>query len=196
MATRSAKKAVDEKATKPKSVVIPESLFVASELIRQVGDIQRKLKEIAADADRQIAELQQMFTGMAQPYESEIEQLVDSLYGFFKLNRDELTKNGKYKSVDLGTGTIGTRTNPHKVDFTKKKEEILENLHRLGLDEQFIRTVEEINREAMLESKDSRALAATVKGVKIRQTVEFFVKPTETLEEIAANEARLKRRVA
>lgn len=197
MATRSAKKAVDVKVVKPKPVAaVPQDRNQATEFVRRVGDVQRQLKEIAAGAEERIAAIQQEAAQNAQPHQEELDRLVDGLFRFFEANRNELTGGGTRKSADLGTGIIGEHANPHRVELTEKKEAVLANLRKLNLGEQFIRTVEEINREAMLESEESRALAATVRGVKIAQTVEFRVKPNETLEEVVADEARLKRRIA
>ncbi len=197
MAIRTAKKVVGEKAVKPKPVVVvPKNREEAAEFVRRVGDAQRELKRIAADAQGRIVAIQEKVGKEAQPHQERIDRFVDGLFLFFDTNRAELTESGKRKSVDLATGTIGEHTNPHKVDLTEKTEVVLENLRKLNLGEQFIRSIEEVNREAMLKSEESRTLAATVKGVKVVQVVEFRVKPSETLEEIVANEARLKRRVA
>ena len=193
---KTAKKKVGEKVVKPKPVmVIPQSREEAAEFVRRVGDAQRQLRGIAADAEGRIAAIQQEVAKNAQPHQEKLEGLVDGLFLFFEANRDSLTERGKRKSVDFSTGTIGEHTNPHRVDFTEKAEIVLANLHALNLT-QFIRPKEEINRETMLESEESRTLAATVKGVKVVQVVEFRVKPIETLEEVVADEARLKRRIA
>ncbi|OIO52766.1 hypothetical protein COY65_02885 [Candidatus Jorgensenbacteria bacterium CG_4_10_14_0_8_um_filter_39_13] len=196
MTVKSAKKVVGEKVVEPKSVVvIPKSREEASGFVRQVGDAQRELKRIAADSQGRIAAIEEKAGKEAQPHKEKLQGLVDGLFLFFAANRNELTEGGKRKSVDLATGVIGEHTNPHKAVLTEKMEIVLTNLHALKL-EQFIRSTEEINREAMLESEESRTLAATVKGVKVVQVVEFRVKPTDTLEEIVADEAQLKRRIA
>ena len=200
MAIKAAKKVVGEKVVKvvePKSVVvIPRGRDEAAKLVRQVGDAQRELKRIAADAEGRIVAIQEEVAKEAQPHQEKVDRFVDGLFLFFEANRAELTDGGKRKSVDLTTGTIGEHTNPHKIVLTEKKEVVLENLRKLNLGEQFIRTVEEVNHEAALKSEESRTLAATVKGIKVVQTVEFLVKPTDTLEEVVADEARLKRRIA
>lgn len=198
MATKIAKKRVGEKVVKPKKpvVVIPQSRAEAAEFVREVGDAQRALKGIVADAEERIATIREKVAKKAQPHQKKVDRLVDGLFQFFDANRDELTEGGKRKSVGLATGTIGEHTNPPKVDLTEKTEVVLANLRQLGLSDRFIRIVEEVNRGAMLESEESRTLAATVKGVRIVQVVEFRVKPTETLEEVVADEARLRRRIA
>lgn len=198
MPVKTAKRKVGERVVEPPKLVVlaPKNQEEAAEFVRKVGDEQRKLEAIAADAGSRIALIQETATKNAQPHQEGLDRLVDGLFKFFEMNRDELTNGGKRKSVDLGTGTIGEHTNPHKVELTDKKEAVLANLKKLGLTDQFIRTAEEVNREAMLESEESRALAVTVKGVKITQAIEFLVKPADTLTEVVADEARLKRRIA
>lgn len=197
MTVKPAKKKVGEKVVEPLKpvVVVPLNREGAAELVRQVGNKQRELEAIAADAEGRIAVIQQEVAEKVRPHQEKLDLLVEGLFKFFDANRDQLTENGKRKSVDLVTGTIGEHTNPHKVDLSEKVETVVANLKALGL-AQFIRTKEEVAREAMLESNESRMLAATVKGVRVVQTVEFRVKPAETLKEIVADEARLKRRVA
>lgn len=198
MPTKTAKKVIGEKVVEsPKPfLVVPKNREEAAKFVRQVGDKQRELEAIAADAGSRIALLQEAAAKKAQPHQEALDRFVDGLFQFFEANRAELTDSGKRKSTDLGTGTIGEHTNPHKVDLTEKKEAVLANLKQLGLTDKFIRKVEEVNREAMLESEENRKLAATVKGVKVTQTIEFLVKPAETLKEVVADVARLKRRIA
>lgn len=197
MPTKAAKKAIGEKVVgSPKPLlVVPKNREAAAKFVRQVGDEQRELEAIAADAGSRIALLQEAATRKAQPHQEALDRLVDGLFKFFETNRAALTNGGSRKSADLGTGTIGEYTNPHRVDLTDNKGAVLANLKKLGLAGEFIRNVEEINREAMLESEENRALAATVKGVKVTQTIEFRVKPSEALKEVVADVARLKRRI-
>lgn len=195
--TKTAKKKVGERSIKPaKPVSVPKSREEAAEFVHQVGERQRELEAIAADAESRIAVIQKEVTEKAEPHQDVLNLLVDGLYLYFTANHEELTQNGKRKSVDLGTGTIGEHINPHKVELTKKKEAVLANIKELGLKDLFIRTAEDINREVMLESEENKALAATVRGVRVLQEKEFRVKPHDTLKEVVADEARLKRRVA
>lgn len=197
MVVKTAKKQVGVKVVEPPKsvVVVPKNREEAAEFVRQVGDKQRKLEAVVADAEGRIAAIRQEVAEKALPHQEKLDRLVDGLFLFFGANRDELTDGGKRKSADLGTGTIGEHTNPHKVELTDVKA-VLANLKQLGLTDKFIRTVEEVNKEAMLESEENRKLAATVKGVKVSQAVEFLVRPAETLKEVVADEARLKRRIA
>ncbi|KKT96721.1 MAG: Mu-like protein prophage FluMu host-nuclease inhibitor protein gam, partial [Parcubacteria group bacterium GW2011_GWA2_45_15] len=71
-------------------------------------------------------------------------------------------------------------------------ESILESLKSLKL-KRFIRTKEEIDKEAMLKEPET---AKTVKGVSISQHEEFVAKPTELQVEVAIQVDKLKKDAA
>ncbi len=192
-----ARKPVGEKIVQPKPAVeVPADREGAARLVRLLGDEQRKLKTIATDAQGRMAKIQEEVTQKAGPHQQRIDSLVDALFLFFDANRAELTENGARKSVDLGTGVIGEHTNPHKVELTDKADAVIGRLKALGLTD-FVRKKEEVDRETILQSEENREKAANVKGVKIVQVVEFRVKPAgDEIEEVIADEARLKKRVA
>lgn len=59
---------------------------------------------------------------------------------------------------------------------------LLKLLKKKGLD-RFVRTKQEINKQALLAEEE---VAATLSGVKISQREEFFIKPEEAKGEITA----------
>jgi phage host-nuclease inhibitor protein Gam len=72
------------------------------------------------------------------------------------------------------------RLRPPKV-VVKGLEAVLDKLRRMGL-ERFIRTKEEINKEAILAEPDA---VKRVAGISIEQGEDFVIKPFETqLEEV------------
>jgi phage host-nuclease inhibitor protein Gam len=77
---------------------------------------------------------------------------------------------------------IGERLSPWKVEL-KGVEEVLGELDRMGL-ARFVRTIREVNKDAMLATKEDRDLAATVKGVTVVREDTFFVNPTELGEDV------------
>ncbi|MBI4120347.1 MAG: host-nuclease inhibitor Gam family protein [Parcubacteria group bacterium] len=69
---------------------------------------------------------------------------------------------------------------------------VLKVLQTLGLS-RFIRTIEEPNKQAMLEEAE---IAKTVKGVKIEQHEEFIVKPDQWEAEIVSRSDKLSKKTA
>ena len=174
------KKAAPKKAER--EPMIPESKEDASEFVRRIGNLKRRISISIADAETKIAEIQKAAADAINGPAEVIQDLLDGLFVFFETNSPELTEDGSRRSVDLVTGTIGERKSPWKVEL-KGTEEVLAELHRLGI-ANFIRTKEEVNKEAMLASEANRNLAATVKGVSVVREDTFFVKPNELGEDV------------
>ena len=89
-------------------------------------------------------------------------------------HRAELTASGG-KTVNLITGEVSWRQRPPSI-AVRGAEAVLESLRTLGL-HRFIRTKDEVNKEAMLNEPE---LAATVAGVSvIKGKEDFAITPFE-----------------
>ncbi len=181
MANRPAKK---KPAEQEPEVRIPQDRAEAAEFVGKIGllrigisAVEARLGERIAVIQKELAEIQQKLEEETLPFRTEMETLVDGLFIFFETNSPELTEDGARRSVDLGTGVIGERLNSWKTEI-RKAEDVLDELRRTGL-ERFIRQKEEINKEAMLATKEDRNLASTVKGVAVVREEEFFVRPAD-----------------
>lgn len=174
------KKAVPKKAER--EPMIPGSREEAGEFVRRIGNLKRRISSAISEAEAKIAEIQKTAADATDGPSQEIQDLLEGLFFFFETNSPELTEDGSRRSVNLGTGTIGERLSPWKVEL-KGVEEVLEELHKIGLS-RFIRQKEEVNKEAMLATEEDRKLAATVKGVSVVREDTFFVKPTELGEDV------------
>jgi len=93
---------------------------------------------------------------------------------FAEAHRDELTNEGKKKTVDLGTGELGWRMRPPRV-LLRNIPGVIESLQMLKLD-RFLRTKLEVNKEAVLAEPE---IAEQVKGITVKQDEDFFVVPAE-----------------
>lgn len=177
----------------PKKVVIavPKSLDEAAEFLAQIGEEQRATDKIRSDINTKVDKLKAKAMADVKPYQEKISQLVEGLFAYAEAHRDELTDGGKRKTVEVPTGTFGWRMTPSAVSL-RDVESILKSLKSLGL-ERFIRTKEEVDKEAMLKEPD---VASTVKGVSVSQREEFIAKPTELEVEIATKVDKLKRAAA
>ncbi|XP_040582904.1 mu-like prophage FluMu host-nuclease inhibitor protein gam [Lepeophtheirus salmonis] len=100
-------------------------------------------------------------------------ELQIGIQAWCEAHRDDLTN--KSKTANLITGEISWRQRPPSISL-RGIDTILENLRSLGL-ARFIRTKDEINKDAMLNEAD---VAASVAGVTIKTGVEdFIIKPFE-----------------
>ena len=177
----------------PKRTVIPvpKSLDEAAQFLADIGQEQRATEEIRSGLNTAVDKLKTQAMADDEPHQKRISQLVEGLFAYAEAHRDELTDGGKRKTVEVPTGIFGWRMTPPAVSLRDVKS-ILESLKSLKL-KRFIRTKEEVDKEAMLKEPD---VAKTVKGVSISQREEFVAKPAELEVEIATQVDKLKRAVA
>ena len=168
-------------------IPVPRDLSEAVWFLAEIGKEQRVIDKIQLDINARVEELKVKAINDAKPRQNRISQLMEGLFAYAEANRDELTENGKIKTIKMPTGVFGWRMTPPAV-FLRNVKSIIANLKLLGL-EQFIRIKEEIDKEAMLKEPE---VAKKIKGVSISQYEEFVVKPTELEIEIAAQTNKLK----
>jgi len=174
----------------PKKAVIavPKSLNEAAQFLTRIGEEQRATDKIQSDLNAKVDELKTEAMANVESRQEKISQLVEGLFAYAEAHRDELTDGGKRKTVEVPTGIFGWRMTPPAVSLRDVKS-ILKSLKSLGL-KRFIRTKEEIDKEAMLKEPN---VATTVKGVSISQHEEFIAKPAELEVEIATQVDKLKK---
>jgi len=162
---------------------VPQSRDEANAAIRQIGIDQRELVRIEANMNDEIAAVREKYEANAQPLREAIAARIDALQVWCEANRASLTRDGKVKSAQLPAGEVAWRTTPPSV-AVRGLEAVLTRLHVMGLT-QFIRTKEEVNKEAILETPPAHPVRA-VDGIHISQREEFGVTPYETeLAEVA-----------
>lgn len=162
-------------------IVVPQSKDEAESWIQQVGEHRREVVRIETAMNDEIAAIKARYEQDAKPYREDIESLIVGLQAWAVANRDDLTGGGKRQSAELATGIISWRLLPPRVTI-RKVETVIEALKKLGLT-RFLRTREEINKEAMLDDQEAARL---VPGVTIGSAGENFnVEPFETELEAA-----------
>lgn len=161
------------------NIDVPQTDDGAAAAIRTIGDLQRELLRVTADMNDKIAALQEAHGLLATPLKERIEALTEGVRIFAEANRDRLTRGGKVKFHNFATGMVSWRLRPAKVTI-RGAEDVIAMLKKAGLG-RFVRTREEINKDAMLASKEDRQLAAGIKGVTIGSDGEdFSIEPAET----------------
>jgi phage host-nuclease inhibitor protein Gam len=151
-------------------VYVPQTKEDAAADVRKVGELMRQLTREEADMNDLIAEITQRYQPAFGLLKEQITLLQDGVQSYCEANRDALTNGGKVKSANLITGEVAWRQNPPSVRISKS-ETVIETLKRLGLG-RFVRTKEEINKDAILnEPDDVRGVA----GITLVTGVEQFV---------------------
>ncbi len=172
-------------------VAVPKNLNEATQFLAQIGKEQRATEKIQSGLNTAVDKLKAEAMANDEPHQKTISALVEGLFAFAEAHRDELTDHGKRKTVEVPTGTFGWRMTPPAVSLRDVKA-ILESLKSLNL-KRFIRTNEEVDKEAMLKEPE---VAGKVKGVTIGQHEDFIAKPAELEVEIAIHADKLKKAVA
>ncbi|EFS0442331.1 host-nuclease inhibitor protein Gam [Salmonella enterica subsp. enterica serovar Newport] len=146
----------------------PQSKEQVSVDIKKIGDIQRELTRIEADANDQIAVIMNQNTPKIEALRAELDVLQKGVQTWCEANRSSITK-GSSKTANLITGEVAWRTKPDSVSI-KGVELVLEALKKLKLD-RFIRRKEEINKDAILADKKA---VENIKGISIVSGKEVF----------------------
>ncbi|HFG7809356.1 TPA: host-nuclease inhibitor Gam family protein [Salmonella enterica subsp. enterica serovar Java] len=146
----------------------PQSKEQVSIDIKKIGDIQRELTRIEADANDQIAVIMNQNTPKIEALRAELDVLQKGVQTWCEANRNSITK-GSSKTANLITGEVAWRTKPDSVSI-KGAELVLEALKKLKLD-RFIRRKEEINKDAILADKKA---VENIKGISIVSGKEVF----------------------
>jgi phage host-nuclease inhibitor protein Gam len=123
----------------------------------------------------EIAAIKQRYETAVNPIRDEVTSLTDGIATWASAHRAALTGDGRTKTADLGTGRISWRRRPPRVSI-RNVDAVLQKLKSLGL-HKFIRTKEEINKEAMQAEPEA---ARGIVGVTIGSAGEdFIVEPFE-----------------
>ncbi|MGR6980838.1 host-nuclease inhibitor Gam family protein [Testudinibacter sp. P27/CKL/0425] len=138
--------------------------------IKEIGDLQRELQRTATAQNDELATITEKFAPQLQAIQKQIKPMQEAVQAWCESNRDELTNSGKTKTGSFNTGEVQWQQRPPSVGV-RGVDTVISALKTLGF-LQFIRTKEEINKDAMLNDPD---LAATVAGVTIKKGVEDFV---------------------
>ena len=167
-----------KKPLKRKALPVPQTREEAVRLLGEIGEIKQELLVLTLTLNDRIEALKTEAERRAEPAEEKLEQKLDALHAYCEANRNELLP-GQTKTAVFSTGTVSWRTTPPSVNISNTKD-VLKRIKRLKLFK-FVRTVEEINKEAMLIDK---AAANSIQGVSITQKEEFIVKPSRISLEI------------
>lgn len=169
-------------------IPIPNNLDEATEFVRAMGAEKRAMEHRDAELTASMDRLKAEAAAQIGQHEARLSELFEGVFVFAQGRRDALTETGKRKTVEVPSGKFGWRLPPPSVSV-KSAKALIERLKNLGLT-RFIRTKEDVNKEAMLAEPE---VAQSVEGVKIRQEEEFFVKPDEVKVELSSTVRRLRK---
>ena len=171
---------------------IPQTRDETVEAIAEIGRRQRERQRLEVEMNDELAITKQRFEESAAPHNEAIRDLSKGVQTWCEANRAQLTQDGKVKHANLASGEIKWRMRPPKV-VVRGAEMVIALLKQLGLAELFLRTKEEINKEAILAgsvSEGDKILAPMElrqsSGIKIEQAEDFVIVPFESQLEAVA----------
>lgn len=166
---------------KAEAIPAPQTKDQAAAAIAEIGRRQRQCARIQAAMNDKLARTKERFERAAAIHTERVKGLILGVQAWCEAHRAELTEDGKTKTAAFASGEVSWRLRPPSVTV-RGADDVIENLKKLGL-ERFVRTKEEINKEAILAET---AAVEGIKNIKIDQGEDFIVKPFETaLEEMA-----------
>ena len=160
------------KKLKSKALVVqaPQNREEVIEHIRAIGDLTRQRTRLASTMNDGIAALQEEYAQAAEPINERIEAVQAGVHVWCEANRASITNGNKVKFADFVTGIVKWRAKPPSVGL-RKVEAVIEALKKNGL-ARFIRTKEEINKDAVLAEPK---VFAGIAGITINSGEEEFV---------------------
>lgn len=166
------------------ALAVPESLIEAAVAQRRISEILRTINQHEVAFERKREALDKEEDKLIHPLQQEAITLSKSIYEFAKRNKADLTNGDKKKTVTLPqrAGSMQWYVTPAAVTIDNVAE-VLGRIKKLDLT-QFIRTKEEINKEALLEDAHT---ALTIAGVTISQQEKFVLKPGGRKERLECN---------
>jgi phage host-nuclease inhibitor protein Gam len=154
----------------PAQTYAPQTQDDCAADIKKLGDLQRDHARMTADMNDEIAVITKTHQPQLDAIKARTELLQKGVQTYCEAHRDSLTQGGKVKTANLITGEVQWRQRPPSVGV-RGADAVIEMLKRLGL-HKFLRTKEEINKEAILNEPDE---ARGVAGLSIVTGVEDFV---------------------
>lgn len=159
--------------TKTKTTAAPaaQSRDEVERLIEKIGNDQRELQRVEADLGDTLAKVKKDAEATALPLKTAIAEAQDLVARWCEANRQDLTRQGKTKTVEFTTGKVSWRHRPPAVTL-RGVEDIIDFLKKAKGGLSYLRIKAEVNKEALLAAPQ---FAATVPGVKIGSAGEDFI---------------------
>lgn len=166
------------------AVTVPQSKTDCAAHIRALGDAQRAFERQRTAMNDAIGAITQQHQPGLEALNERITALQQGIQTWCEANRVQLCGEADRlgKTANLITGEVSWRMRPPSVGV-RGADTVIEALQRLGL-QRFVRTKEEVNKEAILAEPDA---VRGVPGITVVTGLEdFIVTPFEATAEVAS----------
>ena len=152
----------------PAASSVPQSKTDCASYIKNLGDLQRDFERSKAEMNDAIAHITKTFQPVLEAQQTRMTALQSGIQTWCEANRVLLCE-GTSKTANLITGEVSWRQRPPSVSI-RGADTVIETLQRMHLG-RFVRTKEEVNKEAMLNEPDA---VRGIGGITIVSGVEDF----------------------
>lgn len=170
------------------TVAAPKTREEMETLVGDIAALKIKERALTAEMDAKIKSVKDHYQGQLTGLNESLAHKMPCALAWAEAHPDDF---GKLRSIEMLHGTLGWRTNTPSLKTLSgwTWDRVLEAVKRLPRLAAYIRTKEEINKQALLGDRDTLgADGLRAIGVKVVQEEEFFVEPklTETETRIAS----------
>jgi phage host-nuclease inhibitor protein Gam len=155
---------------KKSQTAVPASIIEANVVLGQLGNTQDEINTIEKELREKIAEAKAMAEKKLQPLIVKRDAQINALFAFASPRKAQLTQ--ETRSITLNAGVFGWRMTTPRVETKKSDEETIALLKDTG-NAEFIRIIEEVDRQALLAKRPQ------IEGIAYVQDDEFFVVPKQ-----------------
>ncbi len=132
---------------------VPQSRDDCAGDIAKLGELDRELARAQADMNDALGAITASWQPQIDALKERANLLRDGIQIWCEANRAAITEGGKTKTAAFVTGEVSWRKSPPSCSV-RNAEGVIKSLKRLGL-ARFVRTKEEVNKEAVLEEPDA-----------------------------------------
>lgn len=158
--------------------------------LKEINSKAREAEKLKLDQEEEIEKVKLKWASKIKPLDKSINEKLEGAYIYAQVHRPELTDNLKVKTVETPAGTCLWRLNPPSVEVDDEEKAIAELKKRDLLN--FIRTREEIDKEAILKNKSA---VTGLRNLRVKLGDEVFViKPADVKIEMERGKRKFKRR--
>lgn len=150
--------------------VVPRTIAQANILLGELGNTQDEITIIEKELKEKITLLKSEAEKKLQPLMVKRDAQINAMFAFADPRKAILTK--EVRSVTLSSGVFGWRMTTPRVETDRSDEEVIALLKRTK-NAEFIRIIEEVDRQALLAKRP------VISGITYVQDDEFFVVPNQ-----------------
>ena len=149
---------------------VPRTIAQANVLLGKLGNTQDEINVIEKDLRDKIAALNAEAEKKLQPLTVQRDVQINAMFTFADPRKVVLTKEAR--TITLSSGVFGWRMTTPRVETDRSDEETIALLKRTK-NAEFVRIIEEVDRQALLAKRP------VIAGITYVQDDEFFVVPNQ-----------------